>query len=333
MAELARVAGVDVSTVSRALNDSPLIKKETKEQVRKIASELGYAINAAARNLRIQSSESIGIVIPIRPDSGQTLSDPFFLEMVASVSMAAAARDYDLIIHIPHGDQQVNEERLLQTGKADGLIVIGQAERTTYLNELGDLGKKIVVWGGAVDNVNYTLVGSDNLQGGYAATKHLLDLGRKDILFVGDIDLPEVTLRFQGYEKAFKEAGLKVNSDLLVDISLGADASSIHRSIELKMKQGLRFNSVFAVSDRLAICVMDALRSAGRTVPHDVSVVGYDNIDQAALAHPALTTIDQHITDGAKMMVDMLLDKLAGSVVNPKMTETSLVIRESTIAI
>ena len=105
MAELARLANVDVSTVSRALNDSPLVKQETKSDILKIAAETGYAVNASARNLRRQSSEAIGIVIPLRPESGQTISDPFFLEMVGAVSQAASERGYDLIISVPKDDE------------------------------------------------------------------------------------------------------------------------------------------------------------------------------------------------------------------------------------
>ncbi len=133
MAELARRAKVDVSTVSRALNDSPLVKEDTKAEILKIAAEVGYAVNASARNLRRQSSEAIGMVIPLRPESGQTISDPFFLEMVGAVSQAASERGYDLIISVPKADEQIAEKRLLSTGKADGLIIIGQAGRSNRL--------------------------------------------------------------------------------------------------------------------------------------------------------------------------------------------------------
>jgi DNA-binding LacI/PurR family transcriptional regulator len=143
MAELARLADVDVSTVSRALSDSPLVKEETKTEILKIARKTGYAVNASARNLRRQSSEAIGMVIPLRPESGQTLSDPFFLEMVGAVSQAAADRGYDLIISVPKGEEEIAEQRLLSTGKADGLIIIGQAGRTERLKALGPLAVRM----------------------------------------------------------------------------------------------------------------------------------------------------------------------------------------------
>ena len=121
MAELARIANVDISTVSRALNDSPLVKEKTKTHVLKIAAETGYVVNASARNLRRQSAQAIGIVIPLAPESGQTISDPFFLEMVGAVSHAASQRGYDLIVSVPQSSAEIAERRLLMTGRADGL--------------------------------------------------------------------------------------------------------------------------------------------------------------------------------------------------------------------
>src|SRR5690606_8656354 len=130
-------ADVDVSTVSRALNDSPVVNPETKAVILKIAAETGYAVNAAARSLRRRSSRTIGLVIPIRPDSGQTISDPFYLEMVGAVSHSAAQRGYALIVSLPPDSDVDAERRLIQTGRADGLIMIGQAGRAEQLNALG----------------------------------------------------------------------------------------------------------------------------------------------------------------------------------------------------
>ena len=183
MVDLARLAEVDISTVSRALNDSPLVKTDTKEHILKIASEIGYVVNASARNLRRQSSEAIGIVIPLQPGSDQTISDPFFLEMVGAVSHAASQKGYDLVISVPQSAEQIAERRLLQTGRADGLIVIGQAGRSERLNALGALAQKVVVWGGRTGDSNYTLVGSDNVEGGRLATDHLLSSGEKRYSF------------------------------------------------------------------------------------------------------------------------------------------------------
>lgn len=328
MAELARLANVDVSTVSRALNNSPLVKQETKSDILKIAAETGYAVNASARNLRRQSSEAIGIVIPLRPESGQTISDPFFLEMVGAVSQAASERGYDLIISVPKDDEKIAEQRLLQTGKADGLIVIGQAGRSNRLKALGPLTKKVVVWGGLADPVNYTLVGSDNREGGRLAAEHLLSIGKSRILFLGPNDLPEVTLRIEGLQAAYEARGLKHDPALMLDVEFGS--ASVFKDVSAFVETGPNFDAIFAASDVLAMAAIMAVQAKGLSVPRDVAIVGYDNIGQASLTTPTLTTVDQNISKGGEMLVDLLLRKLAGEDVNSQLTPTRLIVRGST---
>lgn len=329
MAELARLAEVDVSTVSRALNDSPLVREKTKAEILKIARETGYAVNASARNLRRQSSEAIAMVIPLRPESGQTLSDPFFLEMVGAVSQAASERGYDLIISVPKEEEEIAEKRLLQTGKADGLIIIGQAGRTGRLKALGPLAQKVVVWGGQDGPSNYTLVGSDNREGGRLAAEHLLSIGRKRILIIGPFGLPEVRLRLEGYEAAHAARGMAIDQSLRLDVEFGG--ASVFEALLDFIDAGNAFDAIFAASDVLAMTAMMALQARGRSIPEDVAVVGYDNIGQAALSTPPLSTIDQDIAAGGVLLVDLLLRQLAGEDVESQLTPTRLIVRSSSV--
>jgi len=327
MAELARLAEVDISTVSRALNDSPLVKADTKNHVLKIAAETGYVVNASARNLRRQSAQAIGIVIPLAPGSGQTISDPFFLEMVGAVSHAASARGYDLIVSVPQSETEIAERRLLTTGRADGLIVIGQAGRGERLNALNMSQSNIIVWGGRDVSHTYTVVGSDNVEGGRLATEHLLRHGRKHILFVGDIDLPEVALRYEGYLKAHGDHDVDVESSLVLKLNFGGETA--FERIKMFVSEGHQFDAIFAASDVLAMSAIHALRSLGKSVPRDVSIVGYDDVGQAAMSTPPLTTINQNISQGGEMMVDMLLRKIDGQQVESAYTPTTIVVRQS----
>lgn len=329
MSDLARLANVNVSTVSRALNDSPLVKPETKREILRIAEDIGYSVNVAARNLRRQSSETLALVIPIRPDSGETISDPFFLEMVGAVSMAASERGYDLLVSTPRDETTIAERRLLQTGRADGLIIIGQAGRENRLQSIGALESRIVVWGGRQAGTDYTLVGSDNRLGGQLATEHLLSLGRRRILFVGDRDLPEIALRYEGYRQAHGNAGVAISPDLYAQIGFGHAVKDTVPTLGALLQGGLRIDGVFAASDALAIASIDALKQTGLDVPGDVSVVGYDDIAQAALSRPALTTISQSIAQGGRLLVESLIRKLDGELVGPQTTETKLIIRDS----
>jgi DNA-binding LacI/PurR family transcriptional regulator len=328
MADLARVANVDVSTVSRALSDSPLVREETKIHVKSVAEELGYEINVAARNLRRQSTQTLGMVVPIDPSRGQTISDPFYLEIVGAISNAASKRDYDLLITIPQSDNQVAENRLLRTGKVDGLIIIGQAGRTDRLNALAGNTDRVVVWGGHLDDARYTIVGSGNVEGGRLAVRHLLGIGCARILFIGDRELPEVALRYQGLAEAHAERNLRHDEKLVLPLSFGA--VNAVRDIANLMRSGARFDAVFGASDVLAIAAIHAIKGEGLKVPDDVSVIGYDNVGQAAMTAPTLTTIDQNIAVGGELLVDLLVRKIRGEKVLSRITPTDLIVRKST---
>ena len=328
MAELARAAEVDVSTVSRALNDSPLVKPETKAQILSIAADMGYVVNASARSLRRRSSEAIGMVIPLRPDSGQSIADPFYLEMVAAVSLAASRRGYDLVLNVQEQEGRIAEQRLLQAGKADGLIIIGQAGVAERLNALGALTDRVVVWGGNVDGSTYTIVGSDNVRGGELAVEHLFQRGRERILFIGETGLPEVRLRYDGLLRAHKLAGRTHDPSLVSLQDFGGQGA--FDAVSRLLSEGASFDAVFAASDVLAIAAIHAVRSSGRSVPDDVAVVGYDNIGQYGTTFPGITTVDQHISEGGSIMVDLLLKKLDGVQVRSRTTSTELIVRGST---
>ncbi len=328
MSGLAKLSGVDISTVSRALNDSPLVNGKTKDHILKLAHETGYAINARARNLRKQSSQTLGIVIPVYPGSHQNLSDPFFLEMIAAVSQAAAKFDYDLIINLPNSPSEIAERRLLLSGKADGLIVIGQAGRIERLRSLGDAADRVVVWGGMIDAADYTLVGSDNFEGGRLVGEHLKNIRRRRVVFLGDIDLPEVALRYNGLMSVWNGDSADTS---VMHVRSSFDGHEAYRQTLALCDGAERFDAIFAASDVLAIAAIHALQSKGRRVPEDVAVVGYDNIGQAAMISPGLTTIDQNIKLGGEILVNTLVDKIAGNPVRATLTPTTLVIRGSTV--
>ena len=327
MTELARLAEVDVSTVSRALSDSPRVRPETKAHIRALAEEVGYEVDVRARNLRRGDTQTIGIVVPIDPSHGQTISDPFYLQMVGAVSHAAARRGYDLLLTIPQDETRVAENRILRSGRADGLIVIGQAGRTARLNELASATDKLVVWGGQVEGARYTLVGSDNVGGGRQATAHLLGGGRRRVLFVGDPDLPEVALRYRGVREAHEAAGVPLDPELILPLGFGATLPV--RRIGEALERRPDIDAVFAASDVLAIAAIHAGHAGGRTVPGDLAVVGYDDIGQAAHTVPPLTTVDQAIEEGGALMVDLLLRKIAGEPAASALTPTRLVVRGS----
>ena len=327
MADIAKKAGVDISTVSRALNNSPLVKQHTKEQVLAIAEASGYVVNASARGLRRQASDTIGLVIPLRPESGQSISDPFFLEMIAAVCDASDKHGYDVIINLPHEENSISERRLLSTGKTDGIIIVGQAGRDSRLRALGSLSDKVVVWGVQGEDDGYTVVGSDNFQGGRLAGSHLSKIGRRNIVFLGPVNLPEGRARYDGFCAALSDVSARVDPELVVDVDFNAAAG--YERISWLLDRGIAFDGIFAASDVLALAAMGALQERGLSIPDDVSIVGYDNVAEGRRGLPPLTTVDQNIKQGGSIMVTQLLNKLAGARVNSVLTPTELIIRGS----
>lgn len=325
MADIARLAGVAPSTVSRALNGSPLVNEETRERIQALAKDNGYQVNATASNLRRQEAGALGLVAPISTE----VSDPFLLQMIGSVAEAATLRGYDLLLTLANydGGQQIGRRELLATGRVDGLVVIGQGGRQGRLNELSDAGAAMVVWGARVPDQRYVTVGSDNRLGGRLATEHLLQLGRRRILFLGDPQQPEVENRLRGYRAALHDAGLDHAPEL------ARKASFVPHSALVEMRrvlaEGVSFDAVVAASDVVATEAIRALGEAGRRVPEDVAVVGYDDVPLAGMMTPALTTVSQDVVRGGQRLVELLLDFKAGRTIEREFTETILVVRGS----
>ena len=328
MADIARLAGVSVATVSRALNGSSLISKETRERVEELARSLNYSINVGAKNLRLKQNRTIAVVIPYDQVSRQHVSDPFFLAMVGSLADALTERGFDMLLSRVDADSLDSAARLYNSGVAIGIILIGQWRHHDQLNQLAARRVPIVVWGTQIPQQLYCTVGGDNVVGGALATRHLLELGFRRIAFVGDPQLPEVAHRHRGYLQALAEYRLKPDPKLQVTVPF--DAEQARAGITRLCKQGAPFDAVFACSDVLASAAMQALHSCGRTVPGDVAVVGYDDIEWASHSNPPLTTVRQPIATAGVELVDALLRTIAGASVPPRSLPVELVVRSST---
>ena len=173
MIDIARMAGVSTSTVSRALNGSSLTNEETRQRIIELARSLNYTINQSAKNLRMGDNRTIGVVIPYDKKTRQHISDPFFLGMLGSLADALTDRNYDLLLSRVDADHLDDMAALYDTGRARGLIVIGQWGHHDQLNELARRHVPIAVWGAQLPRQLYCSVGSDNLSGGQLATEHM----------------------------------------------------------------------------------------------------------------------------------------------------------------
>lgn len=325
MADIARLAGVSASTVSRALSGSPLIPEVTRIRITELASSLNYRVNVGAANLRKRDVHTVGVVF--LGDSLQMISDPFLLSILGSVADVLDERGMSLLLSRMHDETQHMMGSMVESGQVAGLIVIGQLTWHKHLNALARRGLPMAVWGAALPDALYPVVGGDNAQGGYLATRHLIDQGCRRIAFFGDTSHPEAGLRYQGYQRALAEAGLPLDPQLLQSFLFGD--SRIREVIDGWLDQHLAFDAIFASSDVTAISLMGALRERGVSVPQQVRLVGYDDIALAEHVHPALTTVRQPTLEAGRALVQLLFEAIAGQSRRAVLLPTALIERES----
>lgn len=326
MSDIARLAGVSESTVSRALSNSPLINVETRERIQTIAREHNYSINKQAQNLRLQSSRTISVVIPIDHEPKQHVSDPFFLELLGAIADAITESDYEMLLSRVH--RRDWRRRVASHSYVDGLVIIGQSDLHNDINDFASSNNlPLVVWGAKFPEQSYISVGSDNRLGGRLATEHLITHGRKRILFLGDPNLPEVGLRLQGYQDAHRRAGLAGDPALVIPSSFTSEGAAAAMTEVLNRQ--LTFDAVFASSDVLASVAVNHLNAARLAVPGDVAVVGYDDISLARYMAPALTTVSQGIYQGGHKLVENLFEQINHRETESEVMTPELVIRAS----
>ncbi|RMF12990.1 MAG: LacI family transcriptional regulator [Alphaproteobacteria bacterium] len=307
IADLARLAGVSGATVSRALNDSPLVNERTRRRIQELASRHRFRLNARARQLRLRKTDTVCVILLIDEEAGQGLSDPFLLELLGGIADRLSARGYDLLLSRAEPGADWWEE-VLHPRRFDGAIIFGQACEHRRLNALADAGAPFVVWGGRLPDQHYASVGSDNLGGGQAATRHLIEQGCRRIGFLGDLAFPEAALRWEGYRLALEEAGLPLDEALYRPTRFSGE-SAVRATRDL-IESAQPFDGLVAASDVIALGAIRALEQAGRAVPGDVAVVGYDDIPLAAYVHPSLTTVRQDVAAGGRALVDLLLSRI-----------------------
>jgi len=328
MSDIAKLAQVSESTVSRALRNNPLINEKTRKKIQKIARDHKYQINESARNLRLKKTHTIAVVMLLNPGSGQAISDPFLLELLGSVADELEKYGYDLLLSTPQTLGSEWNSDFLESQRADGIIVIGQGEHGQQIGPLTTSRKPFVVWGAFQPGQNYCTVGSDNKKGASIAVKHLIHMGRRRIAFLGDSSYPEVEQRLAGYKQAMSEAGLVPVEELVVATAFSSrDGYAKTRDILLAQKR--EFDAIFAASDSIAMGAIKQLVEKNIRVPEDVAISGYDDIPISAFYTPSITTVRQNTTKGGHYLVECLMDQLAGKTPESVILDAKLIIRQS----
>lgn len=327
MSDIARLAGVHVSTVSRALAGSHLIERQQRDRILKIAEKQGYVVNATARNLRTSRTQTLCVAIPLAHESGQTLTDPFFTDMLGHLADEITQRGYAMHLQkiLPPMRNWLPE--LIAAKRSDGIIVIGQSTEHKALDAAARSYSPLVVWGGQLGKHRYCVVGTDNQGGARLATEHLLALGRRRIVFVGDPSIPEISLRRDGYEEALRSGPPGTFASRVLKAHMTPEAA--YEAMRAFIRRGTAFDAVVAATDVIALSAMRALAAGGLAVPTDIAIAGFDDIAMAAHVHPSLTTVRQDLAHGASLLVDLVLRRLGGEDTPSVTMPPELIVRES----
>ena len=329
--DIAYLAGVSQPTVSRALRGSPWVREETRQRVQAIAQQLNYKVDKNASNLRCQRSNTLALLFFEDPTPDETQINPFFYCMLGSITRACARRGYDLLISFQQQSGNWHED-YEDTHKADGLILLGYGDYLEYrerLERLVEQGTHFVLWGAVQPGQPGLSVGSDNYQGSYAATRHLLELGRRRIAFLGTASsqYPEFFERYRGYAGALQDAGIVVHRGLQVD-AITTERCGYLAAGKL-LNRGEPFDGIIAASDLIGIGALHALQEQHIEVPAQVSIVGFDDIPGATLSNPPITTVAQDTKLAGEVLVDTLLRRVRNEPAESKVLPTRLIVRQS----
>src|SRR5689334_1784303 len=312
--DIAFLAGVSQPTVSRALRGSPVVSLETRKRIEEIARQLNYRVDKNASNLRSQHSNTLALLLFEDPTADNSQINPFFLSMLGSITRASASRGYDLLISFQQLSRDWTQD-YEDSRKADGIILLGYGdyeETRPRLDRLVQQGTHFVRWGPVVSDEPGVSIGSDNAQGGYDVTRHLLAQGRRQIAFLGHATThyPEFFDRYRGYERAMREACCATSSSLQVD-AINLEESGSQAVLELRAR-GVEFDAIVAASDLIAIGALRTLQEAGVDVPRQVAITGFDDIPAASLTSPPLTTVVQDTRRAGELLVETVLREIGG---------------------
>ncbi len=333
--ELARRSGVSTATVSRALNDRAEVSEATRARIRQLASELGYAPNEPARTLVRRRSDTIGLVW----DSGQEAQgrhNPFLLGMLSAVRTALSEADYHLMLLTTAGADDPDSAYLqaVRRHNLEGVIVLTTPPDDRCLRALAASPVPCAGIDTAFTGPHTVRVSSDNAAGAEAAVEHLHALGHRRIATVtGPLHLPPAAERLAGYRRACLRLRLPVPEEYVAegDFFLGSGQAAARRLLSLAEPP----TAIFAAGDQMAIGAMHAAADAGLSVPGDLAVVGFDDIDAASLVRPALTTVAQDqraLGEAAVAALRGLLDAEPGAArqpAAPHIVPTRLLVRGS----
>jgi LacI family transcriptional regulator len=327
IADVAAQAGVSKTTVSRVLNGKGDVDEATAARVRRVIDELGYVPSARAVGLARGRTRIVGMLVP-------SLTWPWMGEVLQGVVDVVETEGYGLLLFTCNrGDESMRQFASQVSAKSfDGLLVIEPEGTLDYIAGLHSRGLPVVLIDDRAHRPLFPSVATTNRNGGHAAGEHLLELDRRrPLVITGEYRFGCTRERLDGFAEAYVDAGLPLDPALVVegDFTFDCGRLAVKRTIEA----GLSFDGIFAHNDLSAAGAIQALREAGRNVPEDVAVVGFDDLPLAATTQPPLTSVRQPLRQMGEAAARMLLAHFDGAALpqSPTVIPTSLTTRGSTI--
>jgi LacI family transcriptional regulator len=324
--EVAEKVGVSMTTVSHVINDTRFVSPDVRQRVLAAMQELHYRPNAVARSLRQGRTQTIGLILP---DS----SNPFFAEIGRSIEDAAFQQGFSVILGNTQGDTKRENMYVdvFSKKQVDGILFVATGDHADSLQFLQRREMPVVVVNRNLNGIDVDQVFTDNHQGGYQATRHLIDLGHRRIACIaGPSDLTLGADRVVGYSQALEEASLAYDAALVMagDYQPASGYAVTERLLALAAPP----TALFACNDLMAIGALRALAHHGRRVPAEVSVIGFDDIELARFTNPPLTTIAQDKVATGAQAVNTLVARISANDLTlvHRVLPTRLVVREST---
>jgi LacI family transcriptional regulator len=333
--DVAKYAGVSVGTVSNVLNNSDLVRTETRDRVLAAIETLNYHPTAAARSLNTHITETIGMVrTELRPGDMANEPDPFILDLIDGVSMAAMSTGTGLTFWtIPVGPCEIElYHRLVRGRQVDGLILFALRDNDPRITFLKKHNFPFVVFGRRPNDGDIHWIDVDGAYGIELAVKHLVELGHERIGYLAPPREQHLTRqRWQGFERAMRNAGLKIDHDQIVegDFTERSGQLGMHYLLDLSNPP----TAVVCNNDRMAFGAMRAIQARGLSIGSDVSVVGFDDVPLARYWHPPLTTLYQPTREIGGMLFSLLQAVIAGQDtrdLSQKLIKPELRVRSST---
>lgn len=301
--KISELAGVSVATVSRVINRNGRYSPETEKRVLDLIEKFNYKPNLVAKGLRTSNTRAIGIIIP-------DITNEFFAQVVREIEIRFFRNGYSVIV-CNTDEKQETEELYLQDLVSRGVVgMIFLSGKTIKSRKIPNL-PTVFIDRSASDVSDAIVIESDNLQGGYLATKELIQHGCRRIALVRDKrNISTQTNRQAGYEKALTEAGIPLDQDLLIGIDVNYE--SARQALIDFLRKGGKLDGAFATTDWMALGTIDGIREMGYSIPEDVKVVGFDDISISRFSSIPFTTIHQNVDQMADKAVSTILDLIEG---------------------